>query len=172
MNKDKYINFEQKLEVNILHKHSSEVNGIMLTMGNFNRGRSGGGRSFGGKRDFNNRGADRPTLHKTICNSCQKECEVPFKPTGNKPVFCRDCFKNNGGSKFEREDFSRPLFDKRNNNCCENAQCCQKGKFEEVNRKLDKVLELLTGCCDKKEETAVISEEESISPKKKKIASK
>lgn len=30
--------------------------------------------------------------HKTTCDQCKRGCEVPFKPTGNKPVLCRDCF--------------------------------------------------------------------------------
>ncbi|MBN2421080.1 hypothetical protein JXB27_02260, partial [Candidatus Woesearchaeota archaeon] len=33
-----------------------------------------------------------------ICDKCGKECEVPFKPTSSKPVYCRECFgKDNGG---------------------------------------------------------------------------
>ena len=31
-------------------------------------------------------------LHKTICADCKKECEVPFKPSGDRPVYCKDCF--------------------------------------------------------------------------------
>ena len=31
-------------------------------------------------------------MHKAVCSDCKKECEVPFKPTEGKPVFCRDCF--------------------------------------------------------------------------------
>ncbi|HIJ10906.1 TPA: hypothetical protein HA278_02505 [Candidatus Woesearchaeota archaeon] len=29
-----------------------------------------------------------------ICASCGKKTDVPFKPTSNKPVYCRDCFGN------------------------------------------------------------------------------
>ncbi len=46
---------------------------------------------FGGNRRFGNR--DRK-MHKAICSECKKECEVPFKPTEGKPVFCNDCFSN------------------------------------------------------------------------------
>jgi CxxC-x17-CxxC domain-containing protein len=28
-----------------------------------------------------------------ICASCGAETQVPFKPTGVKPVYCRDCFR-------------------------------------------------------------------------------
>ena len=49
------------------------------------------------RRRFNNRGGggfDRGPreMHKAICSECGKECEVPFKPTEGKPVFCRECF--------------------------------------------------------------------------------
>jgi len=53
-------------------------------MGNFDRPRSGGfGRSFNeGPRE----------MHKATCSKCGKECEVPFKPTEGKPVYCKDCY--------------------------------------------------------------------------------
>jgi len=31
-------------------------------------------------------------LHKAVCADCKKQCEVPFKPTGDRPVYCKDCF--------------------------------------------------------------------------------
>jgi CxxC-x17-CxxC domain-containing protein len=31
-------------------------------------------------------------MHKTTCAHCHKVCEVPFRPNGKKPVFCKDCF--------------------------------------------------------------------------------
>ncbi len=31
-------------------------------------------------------------MTKVICSSCGKECEVPFKPTSSKPVYCDECF--------------------------------------------------------------------------------
>jgi len=85
-------------------------------MGNFNRG---GG--FGGNKGFNNdRGSfrdrdrsDRPQMHQATCSECGKDCTVPFKPTGSKPVFCSNCFgKKEGGSnnRFERRGSDRPSF--------------------------------------------------------------
>ena len=32
-------------------------------------------------------------MHKATCSECGKECEVPFKPTEGKDVFCRDCYR-------------------------------------------------------------------------------
>ncbi|QYZ78148.1 DNA-directed RNA polymerase [Methanofollis formosanus] len=43
--------------------------------------------NFGGRRDFGPR-----EMHKTVCSDCGKECEVPFKPTEGRPVYCNDCF--------------------------------------------------------------------------------
>jgi len=31
-------------------------------------------------------------MHKAICADCKKECEVPFKPSGERPVYCKECF--------------------------------------------------------------------------------
>jgi len=31
-------------------------------------------------------------MHKAVCASCGKECEVPFKPDGTRPVYCRECY--------------------------------------------------------------------------------
>ncbi len=33
-------------------------------------------------------------MHPVTCAQCGVETEVPFKPTGDKPVYCRDCFQN------------------------------------------------------------------------------
>lgn len=29
------------------------------------------------------------------CSACGIETQVPFKPSGDRPVFCRDCFSKN-----------------------------------------------------------------------------
>lgn len=47
-------------------------------------------------------GYDGPReMHKVTCSECKKECTVPFKPTGDRPVYCKECFtkrKNSGRS--------------------------------------------------------------------------
>jgi len=42
-----------------------------------------------GKRDF---GFKRET-HEAICDDCKKKCEVPFKPDGTRPVYCKECYQ-------------------------------------------------------------------------------
>lgn len=46
-------------------------------------------RDFRPRRDFD-RGPRE--MHKATCAECGQECEVPFKPDGSRPVYCRDCF--------------------------------------------------------------------------------
>ena len=50
----------------------------------------------GGERRFNRSFDNRPReMHKATCAECKKECEVPFKPTEGRDVFCKDCFQKN-----------------------------------------------------------------------------
>ena len=42
----------------------------------------GGGKFGGGPRE----------MFKATCADCGKECEVPFRPSGDRPVYCKDCF--------------------------------------------------------------------------------
>jgi CxxC-x17-CxxC domain-containing protein len=49
-------------------------------------------------------------MHSAICASCKKTCEVPFRPNGDKPVYCRDCFAGRaamGGERSSRKDFRK-----------------------------------------------------------------
>ena len=56
-------------------------------------GHSGGHRESGGfRRNFGPR-----EMHKVVCDECKQECEVPFKPSKDKPVYCRDCYKKKKG---------------------------------------------------------------------------
>ena len=78
-----------------------------MYMQNFRNDRGGGGYkgggdkrfgdrpSFGGGRD--NRGFDKPELHDATCATCGNRCQVPFRPNGSKPIYCRDCFKKEDG---------------------------------------------------------------------------
>ena len=58
---------------------------------------------------------DRPReMHKATCGDCGNECEVPFEPRQDKPVYCNDCFPNHkparsdrGGGRFGRGGGSR-----------------------------------------------------------------
>ena len=32
-------------------------------------------------------------MHDVICSNCGKQTQVPFIPTGSRPVYCMDCFQ-------------------------------------------------------------------------------
>lgn len=61
---------------------------------------------------FGSRDKERPQMHEATCSDCGKRCEVPFRPTGDKPVYCSQCFNNHGGganaSGFEKKSYERP----------------------------------------------------------------
>ncbi|RLI08826.1 DNA-directed RNA polymerase [Candidatus Bathyarchaeota archaeon] len=50
-----------------------------------------GVRDLGYRRRSYDRGPRE--MHKAICSDCGKECEVPFKPTEGRPVYCRECYQ-------------------------------------------------------------------------------
>ena len=76
-------------------------------MGNFNRGNNrGGGQNFGG------RSSGRSQMHDAVCKECGNDCQVPFRPTGNKPIYCSDCFENQGGGS-KSSGFGEKRFDRR-----------------------------------------------------------
>lgn len=49
-------------------------------------------------------------LYKAVCADCRKECEVPFKPSGERPVYCKECFsKRRVISPFKANPNNRPV---------------------------------------------------------------
>ncbi len=39
-------------------------------------------------------------MHKATCADCHKETEVPFKPSGDRPVYCRECYQNHKPKRY------------------------------------------------------------------------
>jgi len=49
------------------------------------------------------------TLYKAICTDCNKECEVPFRPSEDRPVYCKECFsKRKRGDSFKKKSDYMP----------------------------------------------------------------
>ncbi len=134
-------------------------------MGNFNRdgGNRGGGGGFRGARDggrpsfqkksFGSRdgGARDAAMHKATCSECGNSCEVPFRPSSDKPVFCNDCFKSKreGTDRQVRPDFAaRPVRREFNDRpqtrpSFENKPSANDGvskQLAELNTKLDRLI--------------------------------
>jgi replication factor A1 len=76
-------------EVNLDNNLSSKV----FERRSYDRGGFGGrDRRYGGERGRRNFRSGRREMHKAVCADCGKECEVPFKPTEGRPVYCQECF--------------------------------------------------------------------------------
>jgi CxxC-x17-CxxC domain-containing protein len=95
------------------------------------------------------------TVHETVCDKCGVKCDVPFKPTNNKPIYCRSCYRQiNSGSSVssdrnnDRPNSSKSEFREPRSNSFENmalldAQADLKREIEKINQKLDKIMKTL-----------------------------
>jgi CxxC-x17-CxxC domain-containing protein len=50
----------------------------------------------GGERSPGNRAARE--MFNATCADCGKEAQVPFQPSGDRPVYCSGCYQNQRGS--------------------------------------------------------------------------
>lgn len=124
----------------------------------FGGGRDRGG--FGGGRD--NRGGGRDfgpkEMHEATCANCGNKCQVPFRPTGNKPVYCDNCFATMGdkgnsrgdrGGRNDREDRGgRKDFGSRNTYkpvVSEAQNETLKNQIEMLHQKIDALTNLIQG---------------------------
>lgn len=77
-------------------------------MGSFNRGDRFSPRSNDRGRGRDRDRSSRPEMHEAVCAECGKRCEVPFRPSSDKPVYCSDCFeKRDSGGRFDKRSDSR-----------------------------------------------------------------
>src|SRR5205823_11951909 len=64
--------------------------------------RDGGGSSYGGGygSSYGGGGGGRGSreMFTATCSSCGQEAQVPFQPSGDKPVYCSTCFEKRRSS--------------------------------------------------------------------------
>lgn len=113
-------------------------------MGNFNRFDKGRGDNKFSGRKFSERDNGPRQMHKATCGDCGQSCEVPFRPTGDRPVFCNNCFKGkDGGSRSSGAPaFSPQRFDRDNSNR-DHSNGVSKAQIESLHAKLDEIIFLL-----------------------------
>jgi CxxC-x17-CxxC domain-containing protein len=63
-------------------------------------GGGGGGYSAGGARGTRE-------MFTATCSSCGQEAQVPFQPSGDKPVYCSTCFEQRRGNNNNRPGGNR-----------------------------------------------------------------
>ncbi len=100
-------------------------------------GGSKGGKKFGGPPPWKKRGGadtERSMLFPATCATCGKDCQVPFKPNGRKPVLCSNCFETDGPSESRHFDHRKP---ERAESSLADAQ------LKSIHVKLDAILKIL-----------------------------
>ncbi len=98
-----------------------------------------GGREGGrdGGREFGRKPLE---MHEVICDKCGQKCEVPFKPTFGKPVYCSDCFRKGENSESRRPNQS---YHRSSGKFESDRPDKYTAEFEQINEKLDKILKAL-----------------------------
>ena len=68
------------------------------------RRNSGGGSSSYGSSGYDSSGgySSRREMHDVVCAQCGKNTQVPFRPSGGRPVYCSDCFSKQPASSSRR----------------------------------------------------------------------
>jgi CxxC-x17-CxxC domain-containing protein len=117
-------------------------------------------------QDFGRRDrGDKKELFDAVCAHCGKACQVPFRPNGQKPVYCKECFNSDRGSApqtdFKQKNaapaFQHPPHDQRIDDL--------KRQVDALHAKVDRILEVIAAPT---KETAPVK----AAPKKKVAAAK
>lgn len=95
-----------------------------------------------------------------VCSECGNHCQIPFRPSQGKPVYCSNCFekveadrdREHGNDRprfdkprFDRPNFDRPNFVRRDKPAAPTVNLYEVNqKLDALNEKLDQVLHMLT----------------------------
>jgi CxxC-x17-CxxC domain-containing protein len=83
-------------------------------------------------------------MTQATCDECKKSCEVPFRPTAGKPVYCNDCFRGQGGAgqdRAPRRDFNdRPQAPRPSFTVGSEGGSDTKKQLDLLNSKMDKLI--------------------------------
>jgi CxxC-x17-CxxC domain-containing protein len=112
------------------------------------------GHGGGFEKPYNSRDFGRPQgrgagteLFEAVCAECGEPCEVPFKPTGNRPVLCRSCFRQQeggeGANRFEGRGTRGKPRERFREKSGGGPSADVSGQLADINRKLDIIIEAL-----------------------------
>ncbi len=148
-----------------------------------NRGSRDGGGGFGASRGGSRDGGfgarrdsgfgGEKVMHRATCAECGSSCEVPFKPTGEKPVYCSTCFGSRAESpRTNDRSFSRPRVERlapvMSSSVNHDALA---EKLVELNAKIDRLLDILIENKDESKAKSVKVEASETKAVKKVVAS-
>lgn len=122
----------------------------------------GGSRGFGGPKKFGAKKFDRDdreqVMHAAVCSTCKKPCQVPFPPSPDKPVYCRDCFAGRAALGGERSSFKERKFPLAAGRTPQPAPKYESGEghslkkqVDALNGKIDRLIEIVEGLSARQE---------------------
>ena len=78
-------------------------------------------------------------MFRVTCDKCGTKCEVPFKPTEGKPVYCDDCFRSKNSSRRDNDGgYERRQAPQQQSSARDYSK-----ELDEINEKLDKIISAL-----------------------------
>ncbi len=113
-------------------------------------------------RGFDRKRGGSSGMHEAVCGECGKRCQVPFRPTGQKPVYCSECF---GGQK----DFRGPS---RSQERSAIVKCDCREQLEKIILKLDDIINLITPAPKEPAKKKTLKEVVKSATKKKAVSKK
>lgn len=144
--------------------------------GGFSGGsRFGGDR--GGSRFGGGRGGERAEMFDATCANCNKDCQVPFRPSGEKPVYCSSCFRRDDDRGGDRGgDFDRKPKPSRNFDFRERVETIKESKdpridalktqIDSVSAKLDKLINIVSELGNKTVPEKTVAKKKVVAKKK------
>jgi CxxC-x17-CxxC domain-containing protein len=113
-----------------------------------------------GKKDFGKGGFEDRQMFEAVCADCGKVCKVPFRPNGEKPVFCRDCFgmKKEGGFGAGKP---APFMGNKGSSGPRTPDRTSE-QLEKMNAKLERMLKLLEALGQKREPAKEFAKKEEV----------
>ena len=133
---------------------------------------------------YGDRDSRRPSMHEAVCDECGKDCQVPFRPSSGKPIYCSDCFERKGGRDSnrsrDRNDSYKRSFGGRDSGRPSRGGVDNRTtgqlveKIEALNKKLDKIIDLLSSTAERKTESVVVKpvKAKKVKPKAEKTTKK
>ena len=59
----------------------------------------------GSQKAIMSAGKQEKVMYTAVCDQCGQETQLPFKPKGAKPVYCRACFENKKKEESQKKVF-------------------------------------------------------------------
>jgi len=129
------------------------------------------------RRSFGGGNSGRVSLHDAVCDECGKDCKVPFNPSGDKPVYCSNCFEKKGGGdnarsnrrgSYDRNSGGRDSGRSSQGNMSDQSISRLTKTIEILNTKLDIVISRLPQIEQKKAKNVKVVDKKSVKSKPKK----